>query len=141
MNNLFGNINAIKEYYEKEQEKMFKIVNLKDCQINQYVFLTDIESVENQLLDIYEELKDNLGDSFSIIIDTFLRSGYDYNRFIEIKYNKGKYVGSLIVNYRDVPFELKKKSEDFLRTDISLLDDSLLSKRNIEIIKAQLSVF
>lgn len=120
---------------------MFEIVNLKDCQINQYVFLTDVESVENQLLDIYEELKDNLGDSFSIIIDTFLRSGYDYNRFIEIKYSQGKYVGSLIVNYRDIPLELKKKSEDFLRTDISLLDDSLLSKRNIEIIKAQLSVF
>ena len=28
---------------------MFEIVNLKDCQINQYVFLTDVESVENQL--------------------------------------------------------------------------------------------
>lgn len=120
---------------------MFEIVNLKDCQINQYVFLTDVESVENQLLDIYEELKDNLGDSFSIIIDTFLRSGYDYNRFIEIKYNEGKYVGSLIVNYRDVPFELKKKSEELLRTNISLLDDSLLSKRNIEIIKLQLNIY
>lgn len=119
---------------------MFEIVNLRDSHINQYVFLTDVESIENQLLDIYEELKDNLGDSFSIIIDTFLRTGYDYNRFIEIKYNAGKYVGSLIVNYRDIPFELKKKSEDLLRSDISLLDDSLLSKRNIEIIKAQLSI-
>ena len=100
---------------------MFEIVNLKDCQINQYVFLTDVESVENQLLDIYEELKDNLGDSFSIIIDTFLRSGYDYNRFIEIKYNEGKYVGSLIVNYRDVPFELKKKSEELKNLIILIL--------------------
>ena len=102
--------------------------------------MTDVESIENQLLEIYEELKDNLGDSFSIIIDTFLRTGYDYNRFIEIKYNQGKYVGSLIVNYRDIPFELKKKSEELLRNDISLLDDSLLSKRNIEIVKSQLSV-
>ena len=119
---------------------MFEIINLKDCQINQYVFLTDVESVENQLLEIYDELKNNLGNSFSIIIDTFLRSGYDYNRFIEIKYNEGKYVGSLIINYRDIPFELKKKSEDFLRADISLLDDSLLSKRSIEIIKTQLSI-
>lgn len=119
---------------------MFEIINLKDCQINQYVFLTDVESVENQLLEIYDELKNNLGNSFSIIIDTFLRSGYNYNRFIEIKYNEGKYVGSLIINYRDIPFELKKKSEDFLRADISLLDDSLLSKRSIEIIKTQLSI-
>ena len=119
---------------------MFEIVNLKDSNINQYVFLTDVESVENQLLEIYEELKEKLGHSFSIIIDTFLRAGYDYNRFIEIKYIEGKYVGSLIVNYRDIPFELKKKSEDLLRTDISLLDDSLLSKRNIEIIKTQLNI-
>ena len=50
---------------------MFEIINLKDCQINQYVFLTDVESVENQLLEIYDELKNNLGNSFSIIIDTF----------------------------------------------------------------------
>ncbi len=120
---------------------MFEIVNLRDSHINEYVFLTDVESIENQLLEIYEELKDNLGDSFSIIIDTFLRTGYDYNRFIEIKYNQGKYVGSLIVNYRDIPFELKKKSEELLRNDISLLDDSLLSKRNIEIVKSQLSVW
>lgn len=119
---------------------MFEIVNLRDSHINEYVFLTDVDSIENQLLEIYEELKDNLGDSFSIIIDTFLRTGYDYNRFIEIKYNQGKYVGSLIVNYRDIPFELKKKSEELLRNDISLLDDSLLSKRNIEIVKSQLSV-
>ena len=120
---------------------MFEIVNLRDSHINEYVFLTDVESIENQLLEIYEELKDNLGDSFSIIIDTFLRTGYDYHRFIEIKYNQGKYVGSLIVNYRDIPFELKKKSEELLRNDISLLDDSLLSKRNIEIVKSQLSVW
>ena len=120
---------------------MFEIVNLRDSHINEYVFLTDVESIENHLLEIYEELKDNLGDSFSIIIDTFLRTGYDYNRFIEIKYNQGKYVGSLIVNYRDIPFELKKKSEELLRNDISLLDDSLLSKRNIEIVKSQLSVW
>ena len=120
---------------------MFEIVNLRDSHINEYVFLTDVESIENQLLEIYEELKDNLGDSFSIIIDTFLRTGYDYNRFIEIKYNQGKYVRSLIVNYRDIPFELKKKSEELLRNDISLLDDSLLSKRNIEIVKSQLSVW
>ena len=120
---------------------MFEIVNLRDSHINEYVFLTDVESIENQLLEIYEELKDNLGDSFSIIIDTFLRTGYDYNRFIEIKYNQGKYVGSLIVNYRDIPFELKKKTEELLRNDISLLDDSLLSKRNIEIVKSQLSVW
>lgn len=118
---------------------MFEIVNLKDSHIKQYIFLTDIESIENQLIDIYEELKDYLGNSFSIIIDSFLRAGYDYNRFIEIKYNEGKYVGSLIVNYRDIPFELKKKSEDILRTNIELLDESLLSKRNINIIKSQLS--
>lgn len=36
---------------------MFEIVNLRDSHINEYVFLTDVESIENQLLEIYEELK------------------------------------------------------------------------------------
>lgn len=119
---------------------MFEIISLEDSYINQYVFLTDSESIENQLFEIYNDLKKKIGSSFSIIIDSFLRTGYDYNRFIEIKYFEGKYVGSLIVNYKDIPFELKKKSEEILRTDMTLLDYSLLSKKNIEIIKSQLSI-
>ena len=119
---------------------MFEIVELRDASIKKYVFLTDIESIENQLYEIYYKLKDNLGNSFRIIIDSFLRTGYNYNRFIEIKYSEGKYVGSLILNYRDVPIQLKKKSDDLLRMDIGLLDGSLLSKRYIEIIKSQLGI-
>lgn len=30
-------------------KKMFRIVELEDCKIKQYVFLTDAESVESQL--------------------------------------------------------------------------------------------
>ena len=39
-------------------KKMFRIVELEDCEIKQYVFLTDAESVESQLDDIYDALKD-----------------------------------------------------------------------------------
>lgn len=119
---------------------MFQIINLNDSYIEKYVFLTDVESIENQIFEIFDELNNSLGNTFSIIIDSFLRTGYDFNRFIEIKYNEGKYAGSLIVNYRDIPLEVKKKSEELLRMDINLLDESLLSKKTIEIIKSQLSI-
>lgn len=37
-------------------KKMFRIVKLEDCEIEQCVFLTDAESVESQLTDIYDAL-------------------------------------------------------------------------------------
>ncbi len=36
---------------------MFEIISLEDSYINQYVFLTDSESIENQLFEIYNDLK------------------------------------------------------------------------------------
>lgn len=81
-------------------KKMFRIVELEDCEIKQYVFLTDAESVESQLDDIYDELKDKLGSSFTVVVDTFLRSGFKDNRFIGIKFVDGKHVFSYIVDYK-----------------------------------------
>ena len=114
---------------------MFRIVELEDCEIKQYVFLTDAESVESQLDDIYDALKDKLGSSFTVVVDTFLRSGFKDNRFIVIKFVDGKHVLSCIVDYKNVPYELKRKSFELIYDDVSLLDDSLISKRCIDVMK------
>lgn len=116
-------------------KKMFKIVELEDCEIKQYVFLTDAESVESQLTDIYDALKDKLGSSFTVIVDTFLRSGFRDNRFIGIKFVDGKHVFSYIVDYEIVPYALKRKSFELIYDDVSLLDDSLISKRCVDVMK------
>ena len=116
-------------------KKMFRIVELEDCEIKQYVFLTDAESVESQLTDIYDALKDKLGSSFTVIVDTFLRSGFKDNRFIEIKFVDGKHVFSYIVDYDSVPYALKRKSFELIYDDVNLLDDSLISKRCVDAMK------
>ena len=114
---------------------MFRIVELEDCEIKQYVFLTDAESVESQLADIYDALKDKLGSSFTVIVDTFLRSGFRDNRFIGIKFVDGKHVFSYIVDYERVPYALKRKSFELIYDDVDLLDDSLISKRCVDAMK------
>lgn len=116
-------------------KKMFRIVELEDCEIKQYVFLTDAESVESQLTDIYDALKDKLGSSFTVIVDTFLRTGYRYNRFIAIMFADDKHVFSYIVDYDSVPYALKRKSFDLIYDDVSLLDNSLISKRYVDVMK------
>lgn len=116
-------------------KKMFRIVELEDCEIKQYVFLTDAESVESQLDDIYDTLKDKLGISFVVVVDTFLRSGFRDNRFIGIKFVDGKHVFSYIVDYKSVPYTLKRKSFELIYDDVNLLDDSLISKRYVDVMK------
>lgn len=116
-------------------KKMFRIVELEDCEIKQYVFLTDAESVESQLDDIYDALKDKLDSSFTVVVDTFLRSGFKDNRFIVIKFVDGKHVISCIVDYERVPYALKRKSFELIYDDVNLLDDSLISKRCVDVMK------
>lgn len=114
---------------------MFRIVELEDCEIKQYVFLTDAESVESQLDDIYDALKDKLDSSFTVVVDTFLRSGFKDNRFIVIKFVDGKHVLSYIVDYERVPYALKRKSFELIYDEVNLLDDSLISKRYVDVMK------
>lgn len=116
-------------------KKMFRIVELEDCEIKQYVFLTDAESVESQLEDIYDVLKDKLGSSFAVVVDTFLRSGFKDNRFIGIKFADGKHILSCIVDYKSVPYALKRKSFELIYDEVNLLDDSLISKRCVDVMK------
>lgn len=114
---------------------MFRIVELEDCKIKQYVFLTDAESVESQLTDIYDALKDKLGSSFFVIVDTTLRDWWSLDRFIGIEFVDCKHVFSYIVDYGRVPYALKRKSFELIYDEVNLLDDSLISKRCVDAMK------
>lgn len=59
---------------------MYKLFRLNEYYYKYYGLLIDSESIEDQLEDIYMSLENILGESFSIIIDTFIRTGYNYNK-------------------------------------------------------------
>ena len=119
---------------------MFKFVNLKEYDNKSYVFLTDTEDLEYQIYEIYDTAKEHLGDTFEIIVDCFLRTGFMYNRFLLLKYVNGEYKDNLIINSRDIPYEIKLESESILKSNVNLIHSSSLSMRNIEIIKSQLNI-
>ena len=119
---------------------MFKFVNLKEYDNKSYVFLTDTEDLEYQIYEIYDAAKEYLGDTFEIIVDCFLRTGFMYNRFLLLKYVNGEYKDNLIINSRDIPYEIKVESESILRSNVNLIHSSSLSMRDIEIIKSQLNI-
>lgn len=108
---------------------MFEIIRLENTAIKLYVFLTDVESIENQINNIYDKLENELGTTFNIIIDSFLRSGYEFNRFIEIKFKNGKYAGSVVVNNDNIIDEIKKMTDNILKSNINLLENSVFSKK------------
>lgn len=119
---------------------MFKFVNLKECNAKSYIFLTDTEELDYQIYEIYDTAKEYLGETFDIIVDCFLRTGFMYNRFLLLKYENGEYKDNLIINSRDIPYEIKSESEKILKSNINLIYSSSLSIKNIEIIKSQLNI-
>lgn len=120
---------------------MFKFINLKECNEKSYVFLTDTEDLEYQIYEIYDAAKEYLGETFEIIVDCFLRTGYMYNRFLLLKYVTGEYKDNLIINSRDVPYEIKVESENILKINKNLINNSSLSLKYVEIIKSQLNIY
>ena len=119
---------------------MFKFVNLKEYDNKSYVFLTDTEDLEYQIYEIYDTAKEYLGDTFEIIVDCFLRTGFMYNRFLLLKYVNGEYKDNLIINSRDIPYEIKVESENILRLNKNLLYNSSLPLKSIDIIKSQINI-
>lgn len=119
---------------------MFKLVNLKECNTKSYVFLTDTEDLEYQIYEIYDAAREYQGETFEIIVDCFLRTGFMYNRFLLLKYVNGEYKDNLIINSRDIPYEIKIESENIVKSNVNLIHSSSLSMRNIEIIKSQLNI-
>lgn len=113
---------------------MFEIININESNYYQYVFLTDSEDLDYEIYDIYDALKATEKD-VKVLVDCFLRTGNLYNRFIELRFKDGIFTNSIIVNPRDVDDVIKQRTMQELSLNISLLDNSALSKREIELIK------
>lgn len=116
---------------------MFEIINVSESNYNQYVFLLDSEDLDYEIYDIYDALK-TTEKEVRVLVDCFLRTGNSYNRFIELKFNDGKFENGIIINPRDVDDYIKQKTMQELSLNKNLLDESALSKREIEIIKSLL---
>ena len=117
---------------------MFEIKNLNCNNCDEYVFLTDTEDLDYDIYNIYDTLKQKKGETFSIIVDCLLRTGNSYNRFIELFYNKGKFHRSIIINPRDVDNNIKQSTMYELSINTKLLDESSMSKKEIEVVKGMI---
>lgn len=98
------------------------------------VFINSTTDVYFMYDDIYDDLSQKNGESFSVLVDLFLRNGFSYNRFVNIIFNgKGKYKISL-VNQRDVPEDLKKDIRCYLKNNQEVLNNSVLSQETKDFI-------
>ena len=113
---------------------MFEIISVSESNYNQYVFLIDSEDLDYEIYDIFDALNSKERE-VKVLVDCFLRTGNSYNRFIELRFKDGKFINSIIINPRDVDDYIKQKTMYELSLNASLLDNSALSKWEIEVIK------
>lgn len=95
------------------------------------ILLTDVEDLYFTQEDIYETLSPKKGESFSILIDMFLRNGYSFNRYTLLEYNGPRKIKSYLVNSRDVSENIKKCVKSYLIENTDLLYDSSLTENAI----------
>lgn len=119
---------------------MYKINIIDGCYINKYIFLIDTEDLEGLIDLIYNDISKLDGSTFKIIVDCFVRTGYSYNRFIELSFIDGNYFNNIIINSRDIPTEIKDKSNIILKSNFSILEHSALSSKAISLIKDSLKL-
>lgn len=112
----------------------FKVITVNDY-LGCYVLLTTTEDPYYLYNDLYECLSSNMGRSFSIIIDLFLRNGFTFNRFIELEFIDGK-AKTRIINPREVAEEIKESTREYLKKNTNLLYDSALSQSTINFVLA-----
>ena len=102
-------------------KKMFRIVELEDCEIKQYVFLTDAESVESQLTDIYDALKDKplqykFGSSFTVTVLTTLCAGVAIALAIGLSNPTAKMIEDLSLQREIIVDGLENTNNEYLYT-------------------------
>ena len=114
---------------------MFEIINCSESYFKKYVFLTDSEDLDCEVYEIYDALKTEMGETFNIIVDSFLRTGNAYNRFVELCFSNGRFKDYIIINPRDIDEYIKKQTFKELYNNIALLDSSSLAEREKEIVK------
>ena len=111
----------------------YKLFNFEDEQKNNVIFINSTEDLYDLTGFIYEDLSKAYGSSFSVVVDLFLRNGFSFNRFVELKFDNGNYK-SFIINPNDISELSKESIRKYLKSNICLLENSALSKKAINFI-------
>lgn len=92
-----------------------------------YILATSSEDMYFLYDEIYDKLSKEKGSRFEIIMDLVIRNGFTFNRFILLEFNENK-VKSSILNPREVPEDIKKKTKSYFQNNRYLVLESTLSK-------------
>ncbi len=111
----------------------YKLFCFEDEKKNNIVFINSTDDLYDLTDIIYNELSKTYGTTFSIVADLFLRNGFSFNRFVELKFDNGNYK-SYIINSSDISEKAKETIRSYLRNNSILLEDSSLSKKIIDFI-------
>ena len=69
----------------------YKLFNFEDEQKNNIIFINSTDDLYDLTGIIYKDLSKVYGTTFSVVVDLFLRNGFSFNRFIELKFDNGNY--------------------------------------------------
>lgn len=69
----------------------------------------------------------------TVVVDLFLRNGFSFNRFVELNFDNGNYK-LFIINPNEIPEVSKENIRKYLKNNINLLENSVLSKKAINFI-------
>lgn len=111
----------------------YKLFNFEDEQKNNIIFINSTEDLYDLTSIIYKDLSKAYGTSFSVVVDLFLRNGFSFNRFVELKFDNGNYK-SFIINPNEISEISKENIRKYLKNNIDLLQNSALSKKAINFI-------
>lgn len=98
-----------------------------------YIFLNNTDDLYFLTNDIYDKLSSTQGNRFSVLVDLFLRNGYSFNRYVLLNFDNGKY-NSIIINPNDVSEFSKRKINEYLKNNKSVLENGSLTNSTIDFV-------
>lgn len=105
-----------------------------DNETNNIILLISTEDLYYLQDGIYDYLSKTKGESFTVVVDLFLRNGFSFNRFVLLQYNAKDKCKTFIINPREISDEGKASIRNYLRCHEELLKNSSLSKKAINFI-------
>ncbi len=111
----------------------YKLFHFEDEQKDNIIFINSTDDLYELIKTIYEDLSKIYGTNFSIVVDLFLRNGFSFNRFVELKFYNGNHK-SYIINPSDISEKSKETIRAYLKSNTALLENSALSKKTIDFV-------
>ena len=114
----------------------YSIFNFDEDSISQVVLITSTEDPYYLYETIFDELSVRNGETFTVLVDLFLRNGYSFNRYCLLKFNNKNEVKSFIISPREVSENIKKTIRVYLQKNPEVLSESALSRNIINYVKS-----